>query len=65
MCSMVAGSWELLVAGEYLMREWILLLQVEYVCTLTGAAFPAVLQLEEDVKAGLKELCQSVEGKYA
>lgn len=63
---MAAGSWEPVVAGEYLMREWILSLgSLSTVCTLTGAGFSAVLQLEEDVEAGLKELCQSVKGKYA
>lgn len=64
-CIMAAGSWEPVVTGEYLMSEWILQLgRLSTVCTLTGAGFAAVLQLEEDVEAGLKALGQRVEGKY-
>lgn len=40
MCIMAAGSWEPVVAGEYLMSEWILSLgRSSIVCILTGALF--------------------------
>lgn len=65
-CMTAAGSWEPVVAGEYLMSEWILSPgSLSTACTLAGAGLAAVLQLQEGVKAGLKELCQSIKGKYA
>lgn len=67
MCVMAAGSWEPVVAGEYLMSEWILSLgRLSTVCTLAQVVLPSYSRTgTSGVVAGEKELYQNVKGKCA